>query len=280
MGFFIDLYPILFIHIFTGSGIWVVPFREEIIMRRAIRFLSNEFFIGVFLVVLLPAVTLGAPYAFVTNYGAPGNFVSVIDMATNAVVGSPISVGGEPWGIAVNPAGTRAYVANSASDSVTVIDAQTRAVIGSPIPVGDFPIEVAIHPDGSKVYVSNFSSNSVSVINTTTNTVTKTLYVGNQPYGIAVNPLGTRAYVACNKSDINAIYIINTETDTVYPTPLYVGSNPTGVVVSPDSTRVYVSNSGSNNVSVIDAVNAIELTKISTPYNPGALSISPDGSRL
>ena len=63
------------------------------------------------------------------------NGVSVIDTATNTVMGAPIPGGGAPYGVAVNPAGTRVYVAN-VSGSVSVIDTATNTVIGAPIPVG------------------------------------------------------------------------------------------------------------------------------------------------
>ena len=38
--------------------------------------------------------------------------MSVIDTATNTVIGDPIPVGDGPYGVAVTPDGTRAYVTN------------------------------------------------------------------------------------------------------------------------------------------------------------------------
>jgi len=46
------------------------------------------------------------PFAYVTNFLS--NNVSVIDTATNMVVGPPIPVGVGPWGVAITPDGTRA----------------------------------------------------------------------------------------------------------------------------------------------------------------------------
>ena len=45
--------------------------------------------------------------------------VTVIDTASNTVVGSPIAVGTNPTAIALNPSGSRAYVANFDSNNVT-----------------------------------------------------------------------------------------------------------------------------------------------------------------
>src|SRR5262249_42381180 len=48
--------------------------------------------------------------------------VTVIDVATDSVVGSPIPVGGSPQGLAIVGNGTKLYVANSDDDNVSVID--------------------------------------------------------------------------------------------------------------------------------------------------------------
>lgn len=70
---------------------------------------------------------------------ANDNNISVIDAASNTVIGAPIVVGLHPFGIAVTPAGTLLYVANEVSNTVSVIDAATNTVIGAPIAVGNTP---------------------------------------------------------------------------------------------------------------------------------------------
>ena len=80
--------------------------------------------------------------AYVTNQNA--NTVSVIDTATNAVVGSAIPVGSVPIGIAITPDGTKAYVTNANANTVSVINTATNAVVGSAIPVGSAPTGIAI----------------------------------------------------------------------------------------------------------------------------------------
>ncbi|PYN80408.1 MAG: hypothetical protein DMD97_03510, partial [Candidatus Rokuibacteriota bacterium] len=68
--------------------------------------------------VAVPAA-IGAPFAYIANMG--DRTVSVIDAATNTVIVT-VSVGRQPYGVAVNPAGTRAYVANFGDGTVSVID--------------------------------------------------------------------------------------------------------------------------------------------------------------
>ncbi|MER7693858.1 serine/threonine-protein kinase, partial [Streptomyces sp. NPDC097610] len=119
--------------------------------------------------------------------------VSVIDIATNRTVGSPIPVGVTPEGVGVSPDGRRVYVTNSSSGSVSVIDATRNRTVGSPIPVGDTPEGVGVSPDGRRVYVTNGSSSSVSVIDTATNrTVGSPIPVGRFPQGVGVSPDGRR----------------------------------------------------------------------------------------
>ena len=63
------------------------------------------------------AVTPNGKYAYVTDtniiQGFAGNTVSVINTATNTVLGSPITVGSGALGIAITPDGKYAYVANN-----------------------------------------------------------------------------------------------------------------------------------------------------------------------
>jgi YVTN family beta-propeller protein len=102
-----------------------------------------------------------------------------------------IQVGREPWGVALNPQGTRAYVANTVSGTVTVLAVNrnspnvARTLVE--IPVGTEPYGLAMTPNGSKLYVTNRNARSVSVIDTASNKVKKTIQnVGLSPRGIAI----------------------------------------------------------------------------------------------
>ena len=94
-----------------------------------------------------------------------------IHTTTNTAVSSPIPVGTNPHGVAVNPSGTRVYVTNFGSHTFSAIDTTTNTVIGSPVSVGGNPEGVAVNPSGTRVYVVSSSSGTVSVIDTETNTV-------------------------------------------------------------------------------------------------------------
>jgi len=86
--------------------------------------------------------------------------VSVIDTATNTVTAT-VAIGASPYGVAVSPDGSHAFVTDYSEHTVFVINTATNAFAGV-INVGGTPYEVAFSPDGSHAYVT--TSNGVSVI--------------------------------------------------------------------------------------------------------------------
>ncbi|OFW05420.1 MAG: hypothetical protein A3I61_14465 [Acidobacteria bacterium RIFCSPLOWO2_02_FULL_68_18] len=182
--------------------------------------------------------------------GGPGAFdLVVIDTATNAAIATvPAGEYGGASGIAVNPAGTRVYLANTLGGTLSVVDLTTNTLLAQ-VPVGAYPWGVVVDPAGTRVYVANINSNSVSVIDAGDNTVIETISVGSAPHGVALNPTGTRLYVTNNVS--NTVSVIDTATNTVIAT-VPVGLGPLGVALTPAGTRAYVANINGNDVSVID----------------------------
>ncbi len=252
-------------------------FRFSLILRCA----WPVFGVGFLLAVQTPVQA--APSAYVANFAS--NTVSVIDTASNTVT-TTIPVETRPFGIAVNPDGSRVYVTNYGSNTVSVIDTATNAVTGSAITVGANPRGIAVSPDGSQVYVANEFDNTVSVIDTATNAVTAAISVGSHPYGVAVSPDGSQVYVVnvCASSSSSCangtVSVIDTATNAVTGSPITVGNNPFGVAVSPDGSRVYVANSGSGTVSVIDTAENAVTAVISVGNAPYGVAVSPDGSRV
>ena len=81
---------------------------------------------------------------YVSNIASDIPGVSVIDLTSNTVVAS-VLVGGVPYGVAVNPAGTFAYVTVEDRNYVAVIDTRTNTVVGT-VAVGAGPVSIAIGP--------------------------------------------------------------------------------------------------------------------------------------
>ena len=96
-----------------------------------------------------------------------GTVVMPVSPASAQIVLSTIKVGNWPSAIAVDPAGTFAYVTNSDSGSVSKINLATNTVIAT-IKVGDQPSAIAVNPAGTFAYVTYRISDSVSKINLAT----------------------------------------------------------------------------------------------------------------
>lgn len=147
------------------------------------------------------AINPAGTYAYVTsipsfNYKTrvqEAGAVSRINLATNKVDAS-ITIGDEPEGIAINPAGTFAYVVDRKSGTVSRINLATYK-LDATIKVGDDPENVRINPTGTFAYVTNRRSNTISKINLATNNVDATIAVGKEPGDLAITPTGTFAYV-------------------------------------------------------------------------------------
>ena len=105
-----------------------------------------------------------------------------------------VRLGGEPRGVAVDPAGTRAWVALSDADSVAEVDLATGKTRRR-IVVGDEPWSVALSPDGRNVLVGLPKEREIVSIDTATGTVkSRTRTAGRNIRRIAVDPSGSWAY--------------------------------------------------------------------------------------
>ena len=117
--------------------------------------------------------------------------VSASSMATQAdTVTTTIPVGNIPTDVAINPAGTFAYVTNLSSGTISKINLATDTV--TTISVGTTVYRVAINPAGTFAYVTNYFG-TVSKIDLATDTVVATIPVGGSPRGVEINPAGTFA---------------------------------------------------------------------------------------
>ncbi len=213
---------------------------------------------------------------FYSTNGAGGT-VTRYNAYSGATIGGNITVGASPFGVAVSPDGSKAFVTNYISNTVSVINTATNTVTAT-VNVGTNPSFIAISPDGSKAFVTNLSSNTVSVINTATNTVMGTVNVGANLYGIAISPDGSKTFVTHYNS--NTVSVINTATNTVIGT-VNVGTRPTGITISSDGSKLYVVNTDDNTISVINtATNTVTTMVINVGINPVGIAISPDGSKL
>ena len=227
-------------------------------------------------------ITPDGATAYVNNYGGPegvgsgnGRTVSVVNLKTNTIVGSPITVGQAPAALAITPDGKYVYVANyvdgnPGTGTISIIKTKNNTVVGTI--TGLFgPFAIAITPNGKYAYVTNFGSNNfapfgttLSIIKLSNNTIKKTITLGIQPSGLAITPDGHYAYV----SNYNTLYadgedftgltagqgtvnVINIHDKELKHVTIPVGNSPDAIAISPNGKYAYVTNFASNTVSVI-----------------------------
>lgn len=91
------------------------------------------------------------------------DFLRLYDTVTRTQV-AQVPVGDFPIRVAFNPAGTRAYVANSFSDNLSVVNVNGGASsVVATVPGIEFPLTVDVDQTGSFVYVGNTHSTAAGI---------------------------------------------------------------------------------------------------------------------
>lgn len=155
------------------------------------------------------------PYTvFVTNYGSDTISIIALTSPFETYPVTTVTVGSNPWGVAVNPVTNVVYVTNSGSGTVSVLNGSTYATL-STVTVGGTPEGIAINPDSSVAYIANPASNTVTLLNLKDNEVISSsspqapIPVGQSPWGVAA------MISATNPSTPELAYITNNGTNTV-----------------------------------------------------------------
>src|SRR6202046_5861232 len=104
----------------------------------------------IFLAILL-ALPLAAGTVRIIQTNSAGDDVSIIDPATNKVVGTITGIEVN-HGAAAAPDGSRYYVTNEGRSTLDVVDRKTLQISKS-IPLSGHPNNIAISKDGRRVYV-------------------------------------------------------------------------------------------------------------------------------
>jgi YVTN family beta-propeller protein len=233
-----------------------------------------------------------APFAYISSVNS--GTVTVID-GTTVLTPPPnaIPVGAQPFGVAVNPAGTRAYVANSnifdtGVPSVSVIDtASLSEVARITAGITGQPSGVAVNDDGSLVYVAN-NNGTVAVIDAATNTVVNTLIPPpGQPRQLAGIVVAGGSVWA---TDLFTGEVVNV-TDNSFP-GLFVSFGMMGIAANISGSRLYVSYGesadGNLKIAIIDVATSfaqqtytsvqISTSGTDSGANPGGIAVSPSGA--
>jgi DNA-binding beta-propeller fold protein YncE len=181
----------------------------------------------------------------------PDTTVSVIDLASpTPVVLATLQAGPGASGVAINPAGTLALVANRTNGTVSVFAiAGKRVTPAGTVDLGApdaWPSGVVFTRDGRRALVTRNNDSLVSVLSVDGARVvnTKTDFAaGPKPYGIEITPAGDLAVIAHIAASAGPGTDALTLVDLTASTPRVVAevtAGPTieGVTISPDGRHV------------------------------------------
>ena len=216
-----------------------------------------------------------APFAYVTR---GDGVVRVIDTATQDIVAT-IGTGGRPEGVAINPEGARAYIANAITNELHVVDTAARQIIAN-LSVAAGPSAVVLNPSGNRVYVlhpGTGGSSQLTILNTENFTGAGTIVFANRAERLAMSSDGAQLYVSHPLA--NSVSVVNTTTLVV--TSIATAPAPFGMVHDPNLNRLYVANAGGQ-ITVINSPNGAVIATLSLPSCTGSrnLAVNPAGNRL
>lgn len=202
------------------------------------------------------------------------------------VVAGHLELAHAPTAVAVSPEGTKVYVVNEGDErqpghAIAVIDAATLTVT-STVETCSAPVDVA--SAGDTVLVACTGGQVLRVMDATSMTVLRTVDLGADPRAIAMSPSGDVAYVLAYGARfpkvVPTLIVIDVGRGAILGR-VRVGVISHSVAISPDGRRAYVSNWGGRSVTVVNTRTrkVVETVGLGTTM-PGALAVSPDGSRL
>jgi len=226
---------------------------------------------------LLLALPLAASTVRIIQTNSAGDSVSVIDPATNKVVGviNGIEVN---HGAAAAPDGSRYYISDEGESTLDVVDAKTLKIIRN-IPLSGHPNNIAIAKDGRRVYVSIATApGAVDVIDTASMEKVKSIPVKGAVHNTYVTPDGN--FVVSGSIPSKTITVIDPRTDTpVWSLTMDEGIRPMAFATNPDgSTKwIFVQLSGFNGFVVVDFATHKEINRIKLPQVRAGKDTFPKG---
>ena len=226
---------------------------------------------------LLIALPLAASTVRIIQTNSAGDDVSIIDPATNKVVGiiKGIEVN---HGAAAAPDGSRYYISNEDRSTLDVVDAKTLQVTKS-IKLTGHPNNISISKDGKRVYVAiAMAPGAVDVIDTPTLEKAKSIAVKGAVHNTYVTPDGK--YVVSGSIPSKVISVIDQKTETIaWTLEMDLGIRPMAFATNPDgSTKwIFVQLSGFNGFAVVDFATHKEVNRIKLPDLPPGKQPYPVG---
>ena len=236
----------------------------------------------------------------------PDDKVHVIDLKADPpkAIGM-VTVGKQPSGLSINPAGTLALFANREDKSISVLSINGTAVkLIDTVAMGDSVSHATFTPDGKRALATKFPAHQVSLLDVDGDKVTYRkldLPTGLWPFNVAVAPGGRIALTADSGNaagsdgSVDTVSVVDLEAQPPRIIDrVVVGDGPEGLAISPNGdVAVAVLLAGSNNkpayfyhrngslaVLRIDGKKVTKIGDIEVGGLPEAVAFTPDGRWL
>lgn len=185
-----------------------------------------------------------------------------------------LTAGVQPVHVAIDAAGSRAYVINQAGQAVRILTLSPLAVIDT-LPLTNDGFNIAVAPNGRRVYATT-ADGRVYVIATTSNTIVDSMRVGGAANGLAFSPSGDRLYISSR--DAGTVTVFNTQTDAPVDTIVTTGA-PQRLAMSRDGSTLFAANEAVG-INVIALPAGTLLPNIPLDGSGYGLGLTPDGEQL
>ncbi len=184
---------------------------------------------------------------------------------------SPIPVGRDPAGIAVDPRTDKIYVTSITTRSVSVISGRTSRVTAA-VRVAAGSSGVAVNPRTDRIYVT-LGIKRVAVISGRTNRVVGSVRMGARPGRVAVNPATNTVFAILDH--VKKVAVISGRARTV-TTAVRINSGLGEVAVNPKTGRAYVTNaSEEGRVAVLSARSRRVVATVPVGHIPLFVAVNP-----
>lgn len=225
-----------------------------------------------------PALTADGRHVYVPI--RMSEVTDVVDTTTGQRINS-IRTGRVPHNAYPSPDGKWIYVTSRGDEKISIIDPATQQVVGD-VPLGGEPRPVAFTKDNTRAYSTLTGLHGFVVADLTQRKVIERIELPKADLPeISVHGYTDTHGIALSRDDKqfwatnvfgNAVTAFSVPEHKVL-TSVPVGLAPNWMTFSPDGGLLYVSNSGSNDVSVIDITLFREVVRIPVGMSPKRLLV-------
>ncbi len=225
-----------------------------------------------------PALTADGRHIYVPI--RMSDVTDVVDTTTGQRINS-IRIGRVPHNAYPSPDGKWIYVTSRGDEKISIIDPATQQVVGD-VPLGGEPRPVAFTKDNTRAYSTLTGLHGFVVADLAQRKVIERIELPKADLPeISVSGYTDTHGIALSRDDKqfwatnvfgNAVTAFSVPEHKVL-TSVPVGLAPNWMTFSPDGELLYVSNSGSNDVSVIDIMLLREVVRIPVGMSPKRLLV-------